>query len=178
MPIFTGETIPYPVFAANLFPREPIQQIIPFLGAGVSTSAAPESGSEPVPVQYPSLAQLTQFAETLNLTGPARTFFSVATLVSCHLQARQGHIVDESANDLMRKLIAAEYPPTATELAVLLSRLTNYSSLNEVVPRIVRNSPAEPAYQAQELLAALTMATTLTGVGWPPDALNTIAAYF
>jgi hypothetical protein len=178
MQIIEAVSVPYALLSEKIFPRTPEQAFVPFLGAGVSTSGRVRADVISDTVQYPPLSDLQAIATRLGLEGPARVFFSAATLLSCHLQARQTQLGDESARQLFDRLVLDEYPPTAAELAVLFSLYTNYSSLNEVVPRIIQSGPKEPVVRESDLLAALTLATTLTGVGWPPDALSTIAEYF
>ena len=140
MAIIARENIPYPALAERIFPVKLDQELIPFLGAGVSASGRPDIPEREESVRYPPLAELEDLATKLELTGAARVFFSAAALLSCHLQARQGELGDESASDLFHRLVEAEYRRPRSWRCC--SPATNYSSLERSRPSHHQERPA------------------------------------
>ena len=130
MAILRGDDVPYEDLARSLFDDSGDQKLISFLGAGVSLSARPSLPTTEPPSPWPDEKQVEEALDALRLDEKARVLVKFA-LATAFLMANQPKPDDNgvSAQDLLDRLTASEYPPSASELSSLFSKLSNYTAL-------------------------------------------------
>ena len=156
------------------------QQIIPFLGAGVSVSAR-KSSAGPTPLDKPpDLAQIEQFCVSLGIEGDsARLFLRMAVFLAARLHAAEKDSGNFNDDQLLDDLQNDASPPTARELARLFSNLSTYSAFKQVVDGL---SPLFPkdfinATESQQI-DMLKLLARVTRIADPPDPLSSITGYY
>jgi hypothetical protein len=172
--------IPYPLAAQTLF--EPDwdsgQKLIPFLGAGVSTSNSGGGRDLPAP-RYPDAAAIDKVAADLGVTGRAKDFLEIALLVTCRVQAAQEAGFAEEWVRVARRLRTQRYPPSVGALTEALCELQQYTTFQETVKRLAWTFESKRIRAGRDdQIAALRLAARVTGVADPPDALTSISSLF
>lgn len=173
----------------HLFPvsDEGSQQIIPFLGAGVSISGRPPAHSAPpeeppagpAPPEEPPAGPavdpmvVAKLAADLELTPLGRTLIEAARSLALLLKD------SPPSNDrLIDRLAKDPYPPSARELARMLSELATYSMFQGLGEDLRRALPPSVPGPVETLSAMLNGLSAATGIAHPPDPLTAIAAYY
>ena len=155
------------------------QQIVPFLGAGVSISGRNfQQAGAPAPV-YPARAEIEKIFQQVAVTGKAKTFLEMAVKLACLMQAYEQQDASVDEQKLFESMKTGDDPPSAGELAQLLSVLSPYSSFRRVVDEMRRRLPDDPQGASRdEQVAALKLIGRITGIANPPDSLTGIADYY
>lgn len=183
--ILRPEQIPYADQASRIFnltgsqlSAKGIQRVVPFLGAGVSISGRP-----PVPGVSINGLDSNKFGyvfEQLGLDGRARVFMEMAVLLAYLMQSAEkperARAVDE---DILTRLQEDTYPPSASELAKLFSKLSNYTTFKDIIKRLRGKFPGY-TFEAteEEQVESLKLLANVSGVANPPDLLTSITSYF
>lgn len=149
------------------------QQIVPFLGAGVSISGR-TSSVEPNPSPtYPDRQKLDMIFGELGLDGQAKTFLEIAILLACRLQFSQ------SQSSSTTGFKSDDYPPSAGELAQLFSQLSSYTRFKQVATTIKDRLPdGILSASDEELIEMLKLLANESGIANPPDPLTSITGYY
>lgn len=179
--VFPEQQISYNVFSKLLFNKAGEQQVIPFLGAGVSISGRRYGADAPHTPTMPDRATMDDITARLNLDGHAKVFMEMAMLLASHLQLRQGtHAEQLDDSELFEHLRDEEdFPPSAGELARLFSQRARYTTFERIMQDLSKFFPddlldAPPAAR----IDALRLLSKITGIANPPDTLTSIASYF
>jgi hypothetical protein len=181
---YTEENIPYGVLADYLFSQqqEQEQEIVPFLGAGVSISARPSGEDQRDKPECAKANEIKQAAQSLGLDSRASTFFEVAAefallMQSLQVQAQTQTQWNQNARAAYETLRNSEYPPSASELVDYFSKKLNYRSFREVAVRVSEklHKDADASFRPA-LLEILKLVANISGV--PPATLSGISAYF
>src|ERR1035441_1377226 len=133
---WTGKQIRYPDMAKKLFPGTPLQEIIPFVGAGVSVSArTPED--ESITPRFPSKEVLEQISLLLGISGEKSLLYLEYALRSAlSMQAlEQARGPAPTVEEFLQGLKKAVYPPFAWELAEMFSLLAPYRAIDDTAGR-------------------------------------------
>lgn len=155
------------------------QQIVPFLGAGVSISERTFSAAQSGAPSYPPRDRIDAIISDLKLDGPARAFMEMAVLLAANMQAMQGACEADEDTALLDRLQESPYPPSAGELAQLFSNLASYSSFQRVVEGLRKRVPGEMlSSTGEEQVRMLKLLSSVTGIANPPDSLTSITNYF
>jgi hypothetical protein len=175
--ILQNKEIPYLSFSRRLFSNSR-QELIPFLGAGVSISGRTFDETKLSP-KFPKPEAVTKVADELGLTNQARTFLEVAVLLACVLQDAQQSTTEINEEKFFEHLQGARYPPSGGELARLFSNLSQYSTLKSVVSELGRILPlSDLDSDEKNQILMLKLLSRVTGIGNPPDPLASITSYY
>lgn len=140
--ILEKDRIPYEDQAQLLFnldgeglasPAE--QQIVPFLGAGVSISGRTFSADPKPSPNYPDREKLELIFQELGLDGQAKTFLEIAILLACRLQFSQSQRSQFSKEELLKRLQSYVYPPS------VIKDSAAWFTINWPHPIILRYTP-------------------------------------
>ena len=180
---WTGKQIRYPDMAQKLFPGTPVQEIVPFVGAGTSVSArAPRA--ENIAPRFPSKEVLEQISGLLGISAEKpRLYLEYVVRSALWMQAlEEARGPAPTLHEFQEGLEKAEYPPFAWELAEMFSLLASYRTIEDT---------ALPAMAAQHLLSAehleasgdaltpmVQLLSQATRVGSPTDPLTSIAGFY
>lgn len=184
--IWEGDRIPYKDQADKLFnlvawqqKRTDKQQIIPFLGAGVSISSRPAKPKDAA-LAPPDPALIDDFAGKLGLDeSNAKLFIRMAAFVALCLNKAQKDKPDLSDDQLLYQLEQDPGPPSARQLTRLFCNLSTYSSLEQVVDNLQDFFP--PGFinaTKAEQVTTLKRLGRITRLADPPDQLTSITSYF
>ncbi|HEY0079009.1 MAG TPA: SIR2 family protein [Pyrinomonadaceae bacterium] len=179
--VLTEKQIPYEVFSSLLFSKKGDQEIVPFLGAGVSVSGRAHPPAAHAQPPMPDKSQLEAIANQLKLDGHAKVFMEMAILVACHLQLAQRTIdgqLDDS--ELFEQLRDREsFPPSAGELARLFAQRARYTAFQRVVQDLAKFFPPDLLGASdEEQVDSLRLLSRVTGIANPPDPLTSITSYY
>ena len=177
-----GADIRYWDLAPKLFTTTGKQEMIPFLGAGVSVSDR-KDGEPHIAPDYPDDAKMQEVAQLLKLDGPARLYVEYAIRTAIRMQAwEKANGGWPSREQLLERLRDCPYPPYAWELSEMFSQVAPYNSLEDralkaidsrdLLPKVLRQGNSEALLPMLKLLA---MTTDLTG---PTDPLTSISSYY
>jgi hypothetical protein len=180
--VFKGDNIPYYDLAKDLFSASETQQIVPFLGAGVSISArggAPES-TAPTPPEDPRIAKALACLKEPgqnNLDDATLLYAETALEIAFVLQQLRSSAKSAGDSDVLQRLVDDPYPPSAGDLVDLFSQSASFVSFDEVLSRIAKRlgRPVDGATR-DALLALLRMIAVIVGASAAP--LSSISAYF
>jgi hypothetical protein len=182
--LWQKDEIPYQEQANRLFNlrawrqnKTEQQQLIPFLGAGVSISCRqwPQAKAD-----VPDLGNIDKLVQELGLTQQAATtFFRIAVFLALRLEAADKDNVDVNDEQLLDYLVGEKYPPSAGELARLFSHLSPYTSFNQIAKSVKSSLPPGVVDVSDaELVRILKLLARITRIANPPDALTSITGYF
>jgi len=185
--IWEGDRIPYKDQADKLFnlvawqqKKTDKQQIIPFLGAGVSISAKPAPPKPATLAQAPDSALIDDFARALGLDeSNAKLFIRMAAFIALCLNKAQKDSPDLSDDQLLYQLEQDPGPPSAHQLTRLFCNLSTYSSLEQVVDNLRDFFP--PGFisaDKAEQVTTLKRLGRITRLADPPDQLTSITSYY
>jgi hypothetical protein len=180
--VWKDEEIKYWDLAPKVLQRGPEQELIPFLGAGVSVSDRQDV--EPIPdPKYPSTATVDKIAKLLNVGGHARLYLDYALRIAVRMKAWEevnGPPLD--LGQFLAKLVGNAYPPFAWELAELLSQASSYHSLKERALAALEGKDLLSKEQREAskdvLLPMLKLAALTTDLGSATDPLTSISSYY
>lgn len=161
------------------------QQWIPFLGAGVSSSAAPGRPSNPSREPDPQISQAVEcLRKTLGLTEKSLFFLQSAMELARELE----RVASEPIVDMFTQLKDRDYPPSAAELTevfrgngisafelaaeTLLERL-RYQTTDAILTDVVEQRSSSVRELTQEFLDRLA---PLAGISAPP--LSVMSSHF
>lgn len=180
-------SIPYREQADKLFylpsPQEqvenPHQQIIPFLGAGVSISARPLAAMNPPP-QPPSEPRLKALCKILGLEGTsAQLFIRMAAFLAVSMNESEKTSPTFSDDQLLDYLEQEEWPPSARELARLFTNISEHTAYREVVDRLKGLFPEQYINNSEdEQIEMFRRLSRITRIADPPDPLTSITSYY
>jgi hypothetical protein len=180
--IWKGRDIRYWDIAPKLFPDSYVQQIVPFLGAGVSVSEREPEEKLPSPV-YPPTEVIQQVCTLLGLADEkSRTYIEYAIRAALWMrawEATNGSL--RSRTELEQKLKAEKYPPFGWELAELFSLLAPYRSIEDTaLPAIQKQLllPPEVASLGDKLIPMLVLFITTTKLASRTDPLTSISSRY
>lgn len=154
------------------------QQIIPFLGAGVSISC--RQWPERAQAELPNLDLIDKLAQELGLSQKnARMFFRIAAFLSLRLEAAEKDKLDINDDKLFEFLVSEKYPPSGSELARLFANRSPYSSFSQIANNVKGALPKGLIDATDDdLVQLLKLLANITRIANPPDALTSIASYF
>ncbi len=170
-----AEPVPYRDLTDKLFPRDPVQKLVPFLGAGASAVR-----DEPKDLPgFPSEDQLSEVFTALHLTDNGQgtnRLFVVFGLAIAYLMATSAQI-DETDSDVLDRLVAAKHPPSVGDLIDLFTERSTSSGIHQTVEKLNKKWPwkKEPLREEQ-LLSLVKGLSQITGL-WS-DSLTSIAAFY
>jgi hypothetical protein len=154
-----------------------VQEIIPFLGAGVSLSARQDEQHHDQQT-FLKNPQVEQAVDLLGLTGNAERFLETAAEVALLIQEVQNPASSGVTVPLLRRLVEAPYPPSAAELVQLLSEQSSYRArYSDLVGRLTAKlgKQGDEGFQVQAL-ELLRLVATIVGI--PSASLSSISAYY
>ncbi len=137
MPNYSSSDIPYEALYELLFPAiGGVQKLIPFIGAGVPISDKPIHEDTHIELEKNKV-----FKKSLidyNLSKNAILFLELGFIIATHITSFEKNNKNffDQENELYKKLIKAEYAPSASELTNLFSHFAHYSSIDEVSSKI------------------------------------------
>jgi hypothetical protein len=177
--VIEKEQIPYQSFARRIFSESREQQIVPFLGAGVSLSGRSSEQDLKEKSHFPSREKIEEISGELGLDGRARVFMEMAVLMACLLQNAQQNLPDLPDERLLEHLQQEKFPPSASELARLFSHLSQYTSFKDIAEDLKKVLPNELLSSSEsERIEMLKLLAKVTRIANPPDALMSIASYY
>jgi hypothetical protein len=190
--VFKGDNIPYSELAKDLFSGSETQQIVPFLGAGVSISArgGPADSANAALEQDPRITKAlaclkepgkdhpdAQGKPRASLDDATMLYAETALEIAFVLQQIRSSAIPAADSDVLQRLIDDPYPPSAGDLVDLFSQSASFVSFDEVLSRIAKRlgRPVDgPSRDA--LLALLRLIAAIVGASAAP--LSSISAYF
>lgn len=156
------------------------QQMVPFLGAGVSLSARLATEKSEVGDEFPDVESIENCCNTLGLDGAsAKTFMRMAIFLAFYLQAAEKDPHNLSDDQLLDTLQSDTYPPSGGELARLFASLSTYTTFRQVVATLKPLFP-EGLISAteREQIEMFKLLAKITRIADPPDPLTSIASYY
>ncbi|MDP3000799.1 MAG: hypothetical protein Q8N47_25170 [Bryobacterales bacterium] len=178
-----NDKIRYWDLAPKLFPSSGVQEVIPFLGAGVSISARHSDEKTPDPA-FPAPEVMSQICALLGLTeDKARLYLEFGIRTSLWMQDWERlNGAAPSRESFLRSLESQPYPPFGWELAELFSLLAPYRALEETaLPAIADRKllpPESAARCSAQLLPMLQLFIRSTRLASPTDPLASISSYY
>ena len=183
-----NEKIPYREQADKLFylpssqdevENQQVQQIIPFLGAGVSISARPVAAKKPLP-QPPSEQDLQDVCKRLSLEGAsAQLFIRMAAFLAVRMNELEKASPTFSDDQLLDYLEKDASPPSARQLARLFTNLSTHTAFKEVVDRLKDLFPEHYINSSEDdQIDMLRRLSRITRIADPPDPLTSITSYY
>ncbi|HEX8181480.1 MAG TPA: SIR2 family protein [Pyrinomonadaceae bacterium] len=157
------------------------QQLIPFLGAGVSLSgrAWPAPAAAPAQVDT-AAAKVDELCDQLGLDATnARDFIKLAVYIASQLQTDVDEKVKWDHQQLYEELRQDDYPPSVGQLTTYLSLEAKHTKFETVVQDLARTLP--PGYlptDSDAQIKLLRLLAAVTGIANPPDPLTGIASYY
>ncbi len=178
--ILKDDKIPLEDFAAKLFDKSGEQKIIPFLGAGVSLSARPSKHSRESNFTPPPKTEIDRILSSLNLKSKAANDFIELSITIALLMDSLDKQKDEEQDrkNTLHSLESNTYPPSATELAEMFSRLSKYSSFEEAVENVKQLLPEQPVHEKSDLLEMIKLLVEITGIVPSTEPLTSISRYY
>jgi len=183
--IWEGEEIPYRELADKLFllpawqnNETEGQEIVPFLGAGVSVSA--RKAGEPRPKPQPDIEKIEECCEKLGLQGAStKLFMRMAIYLALFMDASEKELPNINEDGLEDDLQKDSSPPSARELARLFSKLSTYTAFKQVVGTLKNTFPEGfiNATESQQIYMFKLLAR-VTDIADPPDPLTSITSYY
>jgi hypothetical protein len=161
--------IQYPFLASKLFDDR--QWLVPFLGAGASTSEA--DPPKPEPLSAPEQDIIDTVCTQLSLAGAAKDFLETAIRVAWEMQQRaaKSAAAQVSPFEAVRR---SDWPPSAEELASALAHNARYDHFSRKAEwfgeRLPHGGPAG-------LAAIFKWAATVTGLASSAPPLLSVASY-
>jgi hypothetical protein len=168
--------IQYAVLAEKLFPPEPKQKLMPFLGAGASL---PRRSMPPAPaVAFALQDKIDAISDALGLTKPsrARLFVDLAVRLATVIQAQEQSSVDTvlDAHTAFIRARDSRFPPAADDLADVLAKLCSYDTFER--PRQKLRSLL--AANDSDLVEVLRWIALLTDITRPTAPLLSVSSYY
>jgi hypothetical protein len=178
MTILKGEEILYEELAEDLFPEtvEGGQQLVPFLGAGVSISARTFSEPSREKPKTPDNNSIEKALADLDLGARGKTLVTLAIKLAYMIEKEAP---PASPEDFLRDLQDSDYPPSASELAQLFSLRSRYQGFAQFSDGLQKlfESEALPGSDTDQLLM-LTLLARVTRIANPPEPLTSLASYY
>lgn len=178
-----GNRIRYWDLAPKIFPGSGMQEMIPFVGAGVSVSA--RTGASPrVEPQFPAPDVMSQVLDLLGITeNQTRLYLEYAIRSALWMQAYdRSSGPPPSRDEFLNGLRRAEYPPFAWELSEMFSRLSAYRMLEDTALRAARERQLLPdaavGPSGDTALQVVQLLSQATRLGSPTDPLTSISSYY
>jgi hypothetical protein len=176
-----GEIL-YGDLARIMFKTDGMQDLIPFLGAGVSVSDRKEKDAEPAPA-YPDEATLAQVAQLLGLEGTALLYLEYAVRTAVRMLAwEKANGAPLSREEFEKKLGQNPYPPFAWELSELFYQVAAYHSFKDKPLRSITTnqlvSPHRIEAAKDRLVPMLRLFSMTTDLASPTDPLTSISGYY
>lgn len=185
--IWEGDKIPFREQAEKLFdlpagqivPTEG-QQIVPFLGAGVSVSGRARPAQPAVTHGLPDASAVENWCQQLGLDSKsAKLFMHLAVVLACCLQTAEQEQGEVNEDQLLDYLQNERYPPSGSELSRLFAHLSPYTSFEEIVKNLKRLVPSELISATEkEHIEMFKLLARITGIADPPDPLTSITSYY
>jgi hypothetical protein len=175
--------IPYAEIAGRLFATTGRQEMVPFLGAGVSVSAR-EGGPRPEAPGFPDAGTMSAVCNLLGLpetASEARTFLEYAVRTALWMHAMRGATdVKAPQGPISNRLRDENYPPYAWELSQLLSERAAYTLFQDRPLDCLRERTLLPENRVAgvpRLVDMVKLLAEVTGVGNSCDPLASIAEF-
>jgi len=181
MATYSGKEIPYFELAADVFSNNARngQTFIPFLGAGVSVSARTFRPERKLTSPPPERAEIEAALDRLRLKGKGKTFLELAILLAYLIELEEAENQFETTEQLKRRLQNDPYPPSASELAELFGRTSNYSTFAQLIKRLRERFPEQLlTANEDEQVATLELLSKVTRIANPPEPLTSITSYY
>jgi len=177
-----GEDIRYWDLAPKLFKSDGKQDMIPFLGAGVSVSDRQEPEAKVSP-KYPDDATIEKVAGLVKVDGQARLYLEYAIRTAIRMQAwEEANGSLPSREQLLERLQQCPYPPFAWELSEMFSQVAAYNSMQDRALKAVNTKELLTQSRIEQfrtallpMLKLLALTTDLTG---STDPLTSISSYY
>ncbi len=166
--------IQYATLAEKLFPAEPKQRLMPFLGAGASLPARPMSDHAPT---KPAQHDITSICDQLGLTKRrARLFMDLALHLASAIEIEgepsSGAIIDKQT--VFRKAVESRFPPSANELAEVLALLSEYDTFERPRRKLRTLLRADDS----DLVQMIRRIAVLTEIAQPTAPLLAVSSYY
>jgi len=189
--IIEPDNIPYDDLRTDCFTEGGSQQVIPFLGAGVSISArtTPDNrgqATERDPRIGEALRVLSASGSGYpDATGRPRVTLDEATRLYAEIALEMAFLIQQTretaaavtVDQLLDRLKDETYPPSGAELAEWLSRSARYGSFEDVLARVSARLERQIDEQNRgDLLTLLRAVAGLAGVA--PASLPALSAFF
>ena len=180
--IWEGEEIPYQELAEKIFLLQKNetegQQIVPFLGAGVSVSA--RKAAEPKPKPQPEIDKINQCCAELGVQGTStKLFMQMAAYLALSMEAAEKELANINEDALEADIEKDSSPPSARELARLFSKLSTYTAFKQVVDTLKSTFPEGFITASEsEQISMLKLLARVTAIADPPDPLTSITSYY
>jgi len=179
----TEDKIKYALIAPKLFPGSGRQEIVPFLGAGVSVAPGVAPDEEPAP-EYPSADTVARIAELLKIDADSTLFLEFAVRLAVWMQAwvkKNGP--GATPNEFYDRVVKSPYPPFVWELAEIFSARASYTSFGDRPLRSLNKRKLVPPERLDDgkretLIGMLKLASRGTDLGSSTDPLTAIASYY
>ncbi len=178
--ILKDDKIPMEDFAAKLFDESGEQKIIPFLGAGVSLSARPSKHTEESGFSPPAKTAIDRILSSLDLKSKvANDFIELAMGIALIMDTldKQKEL-KQGGKNILQSLESNIYPPSATELAEMFSKLSKFSSFEQVVDNVKCLLPEQPAHEKSDLLEMIKLLVKITEIVPSTEPLSSISNYY
>jgi len=177
-----GDEIRYWDLALKLFKKDGKQEMIPFLGAGVSVSDRREDEIKITP-EYPDDSVLEQVATMLKLDGEARLYLEYAIRTAIRMQAwEKANGSLPSREQFLDRLKKCPYPPFAWELSEMFSQVAPYNSMEDTALKALDSKGLLPAARIEQnravLLPMLKLLAMTTDLAGRTDPLASISSYY
>jgi hypothetical protein len=174
------EDVPYTEIATRLFAQEGRQEMIPFLGAGVSVSARTGS-TPPAEPGFPSDATMGSIFELLQIPKESmlvRAFLEYAVRAAMWMQQLEPTV---PKGPIVSALKGETYPPYAWELSVLLSERASYTQFQDRPMSYLKARNLLPEQSANgatdSLVRMFKVFAEVTGLTQSTDPLTSIAEF-
>jgi hypothetical protein len=165
--------IPYRALAEQVFPVEPKQKLVPFLGAGASLRHRP-SAPRSAPT-FTLQAKIDAISDELGLKRRARLFMDIAVRLAAEIQiAEDSSTATLDADDVLARAENSRFPPAAGDLADVLASLSAYDTFER--PR--RKLNALLSADGSDLVQVLRWMALLTDIAQPTAPLLSVSSYY
>ena len=172
--------VPYSELGKRFFAKEGRQEMIPFLGAGVSVSARTTT-SWPNPPGFPDAPTMEAICALVQLppdATAARPFLEYAIRAALWMREIEP---SQPTAPIASRLEAETYPPFAYELSLFLSELAAYSQFQDRPLSCLRSrsllSDPNSANATESMVRMLKLLAEVTGLAQTADPLASIAEF-
>jgi hypothetical protein len=189
--ILERQDVPYGDLTRDVFDETPSQQVIPFVGAGVSISQ--KYGPAAAADRHPPDSRIRRALEVLtgadsehaDPAAPSPPALDPTTLLFAEVALEVAFVIQQmrdagsavTDDRILDRLRDDRYPPSASELSEWLSWKAAYASFDDIPARVAgRLSRSVDESYRTAMLDLLRALATLAGVSPAPLAL--VSAYF